>query len=240
MSIMDFFRSTPQATPAAPASAPTGVTPPAAQPNQDVPAFQGTPGSPQNNNQAQPSPLDSFAELLQPKQDPNNPAPQIPGINLDVAKLEETVKGMDFGIQLTPEDVAAMQRGDAAAFQQLLNRTAQAAFLRAAVANSTVTEKLNQQSIDYMTKQVPQAVRQQGILSEIATKNPALSHDVAQPFVQQIAQQIANNNPNMSAQEVAERTQTFLGLLGGGNPAQQAKSPEAKAQQDWSKFFDFS
>lgn len=231
MNLLDIFRPA-TAQPAPQGSAPIGVpATPATPQNPDPAAFQGTQNSPVVNTVA--SPLDSFKDLLKTVQDPNN-ASAVPSLNLDITKLQETVNGMDFGITPSPEQLAKLQQGDMGALTELLNKTAQAAFLRAAVANSTVSEQLTHKTIDYMGKQVPDVVRLQGVQSELA-KNPAFNHEAASPFVQQLAQLIAQNSPGKSPTEIAESTQSFLDLL--ARKPEQSNTPNAQPQVDWDGFF---
>jgi len=233
--IMDLFNG--KAQQAAPAT-PAPVTPP----NTDVPGFQGTAASPKDNTQAQVSPLDEFTKLLHnaPIKDGDPQPMQAPKINLDVAKLQETVGTMDFGIQVSPEDFAKIQQGDVTTFTQLLNKVSQAAFLRSAIANSSVVDQMTSGTINYLQAQAPTMVRQEGIISELR-KDPTLSHEATAGFTQQLALQIAKNMPTASPQEVAEKTVSFLKILGGGNqPQPQASISNGFGQQqqmDWDNFF---
>lgn len=209
------------------------VAAPAAPVNADPAAFQGTPQSPTVNSERVTSPLDEFTSLL--KTGATSEETNVrPSVNLDLTKLQETVSGMDFGVALTAEDATKMNLSpeQAAVMNGLLNRNAQAVFLRAAVANSSVSEQLAHKSIDFMDKNVPQAIRNQSIQGELA-KNAMFAHDAASPFVTQLAGLIAANKPTASPVEIAEQTQNFLSLLANGG----AKAAEAKSTQDWNSFF---
>lgn len=212
-------------------NAPNPATP--APTNPDVPAFQGTPASPTVNNELQKSPLDDFNDLLKIKENQEGTiAP--PSINLNIQELEKTVSGMDFGNQVTSDDMNKIMQGDAAHLQQLLNKASQQAFLRNAISSSTVTDQMTKNAVEYLKSQIPEQVKQQGINAELA-KNPNFQHQASNEFVHALASRIAANSPQASAQEVAEKTQTFLNLL--GQQSAPAAAQQSQKSQDWNSFF---
>ena len=211
-------------------------------------AGQQEPNNNPNNNAdlnkgAQGSQLDNFKDIFKiPTDDKGQPT--IPNTNpladpimsVDPQKLREAAGKMDFTRGLEPELLQkAMSGQDPQAFMQVLNSVAQNGFSTALAATATMQ---NQALNTYHTRldgTLASRVRDVQI-SQAAPKNPALAHPSAQPVLSAIRQSVAQANPHLSPEKVAETAENYFVAMAADMQAANEKSqPQTKSagETDW-------
>lgn len=223
--------------------------------NNNNPAITAAAGAgnnePANNavNNADPtkgtqgSQLDSFKDIFNiPTDDSGKPA--IPNTNpladpimsVDPQKLREAAGKMDFTRGLEPELLQkAMSGQDPQAFMQVLNSVAQNGFSTALAATATMQNQALSTYHSRLDSTLPSRVRDVQI-SQAAPKNPALAHPSAQPVLSAIRQTIAQANPHLSPEKVAEHAENyFTAMAADMQKATEAAQPQKKTpgEVDW-------
>lgn len=243
----------------APAPAPAAAPTPAPAPGPAGPASQQTspanPGAtpagisavPDGGKQGldQPATLDSFKDLFAVKPvDPN--APKQPTLSdpllgpIDPAKFQETVKQANFTAGLDPAMAQKALGGDTQALMDLINGAAQNAFTAAATMSHNLSESAARTAALRLDQGLDGRIRSNAIRS-YTPENPVLQHPAVAPVLGAIKAQIANQNPQLSAAEVATQAEKyFLGMAAEIQaPAQQEAAKAASqvpATMDFSKF----
>lgn len=195
------------------------------------------------NKGVQGSQLDNFKDIFKiPTDDkgqptvPNTNPLADPIMSVDPQKLREAAGKMDFTRGLEPELLQkAMSGQDPQAFMQVLNSVAQNGFSTALAATATMQ---NQALNTYHTRldgTLASRVRDVQI-SQAAPKNPALAHPSAQPVLSAIRQSVAQANPHLSPEKVAETAENYFVAMAADMQAANEKSqPQTKSagETDW-------
>ena len=195
------------------------------------------------NKGVQGSQLDNFKDIFKiPTDDkgqptvPNTNPLADPIMSVDPQKLREAAGKMDFTRGLEPELLQkAMSGQDPQAFMQVLNSVAQNGFSTALAATATMQ---NQALSTYHTRldgTLASRVRDVQI-SQAAPKNPALAHPSAQPVLSAIRQSVAQANPHLSPEKVAETAENYFVAMAADMQAANEKSqPQTKSagETDW-------
>lgn len=237
----------PAGTPA-PAPAPAGPAGPAA--GQSAPANPGaTPAgvaaTPDGGKHGldQPMTLDSFKDLFAPKQaDPNAKTAPTLGDPLlgpiDPAKFQETVKTANFTSGLDPAMAQKALSGDTQALMDLINGAAQNAFMASATMSHNLSETAARTAALRLDSGLDGRIRNNAIRSHNPT-HPVLQHEAVAPVLGAIKAQIANQNPQLSAAEVAQRAEQYFVNVAEAITAP-AKTDAATAAAKEDAKFDFS
>lgn len=241
MSIMDFFRGPAaadqgnqspqnQSAQGAPQTVPAN---PAAQPNPTNPTV------PNKDPQAPESQLDSFKDLW--KAD-NTAAPTSPLGNLDQAKINEAAGKIDFTRVIPKEALSKIAAGGeeaTVAFAQSLNSVAQAVFANSTAANASIVENALANQRKQFESALPQLLKQHGLGEALVTQNPLLTHPAAQPMVEAIKQQMVQQYPKATQQELMEMTGRYFDQMAGLFKKPDVPDPVAAKKasgDDWSTF----
>ena len=241
--IMDFFRgaSVPQDV--------AGNSPDAAaQKFEDAksgtpPAFSGNQLDPANAPNAA-TPLAEFSKLWQidsaAKQELDGPLFQ-----MDNAKLQESVKAMEFAPTLSAEHIQQLANGDPAILQKALNASAQNTFLKMIEVAQKMIEHGVNTSNSRMESKLPD--RFKSFQAQDAISNdPILNNEAMKPVVEALQAQFRQKYPQASTSQVVDMTKRYLTQLGQtvtpqtqsdrnevlGNPGRQAGSA------DFNNFFN--
>lgn len=215
--------------------------------NNAQPTPPGTDGAPNPANSADPSKgqvevpaLDQYKDLFtMPASgtEPKNPMAE-PLLQYDPAKLQAAAKQANFAANIDPELATKALSGDVASFMQVVNQTAQNAFLAATASTANVVEQAVRKNNDRYDSVLPDRVRNVQI-NQAQMKNPALSHPAAAPLVAAMKAQIAAKNPGLSPDKVAEVAEGYFthlaNDLAGGTPAQ-VQSRNGPQEPDYSLF----
>lgn len=188
------------------------------------------------------NPLDGFAHLWAPKLDAAGKpitaqhvdfnAPYLTAVKDE--DLTKAASGIDFLSGVDPELMTKATSGDIGALKQLMNHVGQQAFV-----NSTkISSGLANQSAHSAATRVNAALDSQVRNLAIRDQNPvneALLHENVKPLFDATKLMIANNNPKMSAVEVAKEAERYLLQLGSAT-APKVEDPKTTAQNnapDW-------
>lgn len=206
-------------------------------------------GDPANNadpNKGQQgSQLDNFVDVFKlPVDDKGNSVTQVdpmagPLLSVNPEKLREAASKLNFSGNIAPELLAKAASGqDPAAFSEVLNLVMQNGFLAAMQANAGVVETAFSHHTARIDKALPGRIRDNQIRNT-ATKHPALSHPAAQPMVESLKFSIAQTNPTLSPDRVAEMAENYvIAMATDINTSNQRNDParlkqEADDGMDW-------
>lgn len=227
------FRPTQQvvAAPAAPKPAdPLAQNNPAAVPQ--APEASQTPASP----------LDSFKDIWAPASVQAQSADPFaaPYLTLDEGKLQQGLRQVDFTRGLNPELIQKAMSGDAASFMEVLNHTSRESFAQATRLQAATTESALHKQGDRVKEYLPDAMKKSNLASQ-PISNPALDNPAVQPLLQVLRGQIAQQNPNMSPQDIALRAESFFTSAAQAiNMHDPAAKAQTAAQAKENAKYDFS
>jgi hypothetical protein len=184
----------------------TGNNEPGTDPNNNADPTKGQGGSS----------LDQFKDLFRiptdDKGNPTLPADPMQGSVLAVnpEKLREAASKMNFLGSISQEQLQkAMSGQDPQAFMEVLNATAQSAFLQAMQVNAGVVETAIGKNNQRFEQALPDRIRNFQV-QNAAPKHPALSHPAAQPMVDALKQNIARTNPHLTPDRVVEMAENYV------------------------------
>jgi hypothetical protein len=160
-----------------------------------------------NNNGADKSPLAEWAGLWDtptvkdgetPPTDWNDHSSVVPKMNIDPKKLFESAKRIDFAKVANPERVAAALKGDAGAFNEVLNSVMQAAFAHSAMSTSKIVEAMSGQMAEKMfSGALPHHIRKHTVNSAIDAEMPILSDPAVAPMFELFKAQMQAKYPKL-------------------------------------------
>lgn len=177
------------------------------------------------------TPLDSWNTLFQNggKQPEPTPADALtqPLFNITPEQVQQAVASRNFvgGI-----DTQLMQRalsGDTTAFSQVLNAQGQTMFANMMTVAQNMVERAIQTYNQRLDSALPQRFNSFAANASIAQASPALSHQAAQPVVDQVRTVIQRQNPNDPPHVVAQKVQKYFTDL-----ASQVAPPQAQPPRD--------
>lgn len=228
----------PAATPA-PATPVTGAGPaskqpapanPGANPAAMINGQQPAPAAPgAATGEAPKSALDSFAELLKPKVDPN--AKAAPTLNdpilapIDPVKLNEQMANANFAAAIPQETLQKAVSGDANALMEAINAASREAFLTATQLTHSLSEHAAREAANRLDGSLDRRIRSHQIRTQ-NIDNPVLQHPAAAPLVNAVKAQIAAANPQMPAAEVTKKAEEYFTTF-----ADQLTAPQRQAEQ---------
>lgn len=236
MSIMDMFKSTPPAAPAAPANNNTagnnsGNNDNLSNSNNTTNANGKMPGT----DQEPVNPLDAYSKMFDNAA--KNSDIQAPTFKLDQKVVDEVAGKMNFTQNLNPELVQKAMQGDAQAFMQAIQSASQAAYKAAIQHNTSLTDTFITQRSEYEKKQIDNGVHKQ-LTSQALSSAPNFSHPVIKQELNRVADQFSRANPDASPIEVAEAAKKYITDLSSAlNPStSKTESNNSSSEMDWSKY----
>ena len=233
-------------------------TAPQSQPNTqaqpgNIPATNNNPADPNNSTvpassttaTATPaaSPLDQYAEIWKPDANPKTPEPSL-FANVTADSLQQAAKKNDFTKVLTPDMLAAINKGGIDgqnALIQVMQAMAQKGFGDSAFTTTQIVEQALAKQQQKFQEMLPSLIKQQTVTENLRSSNPIFTHPAAAPVLDMFKQQALQKYPNASAAEIQQMAEGFL-----DNFAQAAQAPKLQAQQqannanstDWSSFLE--
>lgn len=236
-----------QQAPQAPQVNSNGSAGPAGQ-QQNGPANPGA--APQNmqNQPGQPpaggpqNPLDQFVGIFQPRAaDPN--AQKQPSLNdpflgpIDPVAFKQQVSQANFAANIPQERMQAALSGDVNAFSEVINTAAREAFSAAAQLSHGLVEQGTRTGLERLNGTLDSRIRNFQVRSQ-NTSNEALNHPAVAPMLSAVKMQIAQSNPNLSADQVQQQAEQYFSqmaeVLAPGKQQQQA--PQQPAGTDFSSY----
>lgn len=184
------------------------------------------------------TPLDKHVKLWEtPAVDPNAVNQNQP---IDPQKLMEAASKVDFSRILTPENLAKVAKGGdeaVAALADLLNQTAQSSYGQSVVAANKMVELAVAKETQKLSENLPKRIRNETVQNSLISANPALSNPVVAPVVEAIRNQLTQQHPNATAQELTEMAQEILaGTAALFNPAKPQETKADPNETDWEKY----
>lgn len=189
------------------------------------------------------SPLQDFADLWQAP-DPASTPKSVPLFNLDAKKLQEAAGKINFSQVLTKEDmtaIAAGGEGAVTAFQNSMNRVAQATFAQSAATTTKLIEQALTRNTSDLESRIPSLIKKQSVSEANKLENPLFSNPATAPIMSALEQQFQTKYPNATAAEITAHTKNYLEEFVGlatapANAAAAAK--KAKSEPDWTSFLE--
>lgn len=232
--------------------------------NVNDPNSSANSGAPNNNdpNKNQPaenrSPLAEFAglwdsppapkdgEAVQP--DWNDHSSIVPEMNVDPKRLIESARRIDFSKVMNPERVQAALKGDAGAFNEVINSVAQAAFANMAMSTTKIVKAMSAQMAEKLySGALPHHFRKHAVNTQIDTDLPILSDPAVAPMFESFKQQLQVKYPKASAKEISDKAKNMVmsfaeAVKGGSSKPNDGASKgglnKTGAQnEDWTDFF---
>ncbi|CAN5950080.1 unnamed protein product [Sphagnum jensenii] len=241
MGIMDIFRTAKPNTAVAPApNTPAGQNP-------TIPNDSSNPIKQPDNQQ---STLQNFDKLWDKVDSPTPTPSMIPALNIDLGKLREGAKNLNFMDGIPQDLIQKAISGDAASFSEVINQAVQLGFAQSAAASAEITrQSLTSAQTALKDSVLPSAIRETQISAEMAAQNPVFSDPSVAPMLEMMKGQFAAKYPTASPQEVAAAAKEYLSQFAGkivsGNGGsiitqqqQAAKNQGARGETDWSTFFE--
>ncbi len=229
---------TPGNIPANAATLSATVVTPATAPNGSVPANADVKGPETKSG------LDAFGDLFQT--DPKAAEPGQPLFNISHEKMIESARKQDFLSAATPEQMAAIQEGGAAAFKamsEVMNSVAQNVYAQA----TFTTTKLIEAGLDKggYAKQadVDSRIRSSSVSNSLRDSNPLFAHAAAAPLLKMVQDQMLVKYPNATPQEISTMAQDYLtnfasAANGPAREQEEVKKSKANKSEDWSSFLE--
>lgn len=222
---------------AGPASKQPGVPNPGADPtNMQLPAPGAAPA---------PGPmpeLDKFAELFKPRQvDPSAPKPVTLAdpilAPLDQEAFRQQIATANFAAAIPADVLAKAAGGDPAALAQAINQASQAAFAAGTQLTHGLVEHGSRTAAERVDSQLGVKIRNQAIQMQ-NVDNQVLQHPAVAPLVGLVKNQIANQNPRMSPEQVTAATAEYFTNMTTalGQPAKLQAEAATAAEQQKSNF----
>lgn len=225
------------------------------QPNQNMNSngSGGPAGSQQHgqsNGQMQPggnpsNPLDPVLKLLTPSEDvvkqrqtrqQQESAPLFGDMTPE--KITEGLGSVNFAQSVNPEMIQKALGGDQNAFMDVLNSVARSSASAAIQMSKGMVEHGVKSGTERVTGSLDSRIRDYSLRSK-TSDNPALQHPFGKAMLQTISQQIAQANPQMSADDVSKAAQEALMTFGQQLTPQQQnqESNQGKQGTDWESLF---
>lgn len=145
---------------------------------------------------------------------------------------------LDFTSSLNPELAGKALGGDAGALYELINGAIRTAF----TAQTINTGNMLNQTFDRYGKAIDQALPSRLRNHEVLTRNsddPILSHPSVAPMIKAMKQTIANQQPNMTPEQVQLAAENYVKGIGTAFNMQETKVVEKKQAveaTDWMKW----
>ncbi len=212
-----------------------------------TPAGMATVGMDGANAGGPVNPLDSYVDYFKPKAtDPN--AQKAPSLSdpllspLDPAAFRQQIAQSNFAAAV-PQDV--MQRavtGDVTAFTEAINIAAREAFAASAQLSHGLVEHGARTAGERVSSTLDGRIRNFQVRSQ-NTSNEALSHPAVAPMLNAVKMQIAQGNPNLSAEQVQLKAEQYFTqmadvLTAPNKQAQAASQQKANSGTDFSDFLN--
>lgn len=233
---------------------------------QQVP---GNPNQPQNPNLApqqnvqqnqqqqqqnvqqvkEPSPEEAFKDLwtIDPKTTPQATPLGEFTYNIDPAKVQKNVSGLDFTKTITPELIAKIKAGgddSVSAVLTAMNTVGQQVMANSMIASAKITETGLRTNGQRVEEALPRMIHQQTVSNALREDNPLFTDPSTAPVFAAIEQQFALKFPQATPQEIRAQSKEYMtnfiakgaeftGLTVSRAPAN-ASSQGKSAQTDWS------
>jgi len=203
------------------------------------------------------SPMAEFAKLWETKSTkdaagndttPPDPLDVLPNFQIDPKKMYESAARIDFSKVMNADKVKAALGGDSAAFGEVINQVAQAAFANSAMSTTRIVEAALKSMLPKLTDSaIPHLVRKHSVRETVASENPIFADPAVAPMLQMLETQLSTQFPQASAKDISQMAKKYLGNLGtalskgssDNNPNNAGNNaggrPIAK-EEDWSTF----
>lgn len=211
------FATQPPAPPQQPTGPGSSMQPhqPNADPNKiaQIPD-NGTGNAPAQKTEQEPiSPLDQFKDIWQTPttkdgKQPVDPLTQ-PLLNTDPAKLAEAAKKMDFTQSIPPDLMQKALAGDANSLAQVINASAQAAFMASAQLNTQLVEGAVRQNNDRFSSTLEDRFRKH-LVDNTRSENPVLNHPAAAPMLDLAKRQLLSKYPDKTPTQINQMAEQMF------------------------------
>lgn len=197
-------------------------------------------GASQNGNKppAAENPLDAFKDIWQNPQNNGDDPFATPLMSLDANKLREGAGKLDFLQGVDPQLAQQALGGDPQALGNLINSAVRNAFVMSTQLGTQATEQAITKNNSRYDTRVDGRIREYNLRNS-KSSNPVLQHPAAQPLLENLKQQFARSQPNLSAEEVTQAAEQYLTTFASQlmGTQQQSQPQQGSEEQDFSRFF---
>jgi hypothetical protein len=181
--------------------------------------------------------MDAFADYFKPKAvDPN--ATKQPTLSdpllapMDPTAFKQQVATANFASGIPQETIQKAMGGDAAAFAEAINFAAREAFAASAQLSHGLVEHGARTAAERVSGSLDGRIRSYQIRTQNVS-NEALAHPAVAPMLNAVKVQIAQSNPNLSAEQVQVQAENYFSQMADvlGAPKQQAAQQAAAPKQ---------
>ena len=210
------------------ASAPTPVVTEAPQP-----VAQPANPTPAPIKQEPINPLDAYAKIFENANKEEGP----PAFNVDGKVLDEVSGKMNFISQINPELLQKAQGGDASAIIELIQEVGRNAYKSALHHTTALTDAHLNRRGEFEKATLSKNVKDT-LTNEALSSIPNSNHPVVRAELRRIAENLARQNPDAPASEIAKDTQKYFATVYNALSPQSPPTPVQKAGEidDWEKF----
>jgi hypothetical protein len=209
--------------------APTAENTPAPQPTQVAQPTQRQP-DPQPIN-----PLDAYAKMFDNQTNEEGP----PSFSIDDNVLNDVSSKLNFMSGVDTSLVQRATQGDAQAMIDLMQAVSQKAYQSALKHSTALTDVHLNRRGEFEKSNVTKNVKDT-LTNEALSTIPNSSHPVVKAELRRIAENLARQNPDAAASEIAKEAQKYFATVYNAispqtQPEQQQKAGEV---QDWESFLN--
>lgn len=219
---------------------------------QQAPGHPVQPQGQQQPSQQSASPLDEFApkadnnsEGAPTKGEPQQPQQQASIFDTKVEDLVKVAERQDYAGEISPEVMQQIMQGDVSALSGLLNQVGRRAFANAAfAANRMASSGVAQKLESFQSDTLPNVLKDESFAQARSSINHSiLQHPSVAPLVDAQMNNLRNQFPNASPQEITSMTEkyfeTFAAELTGAQQQQEQEQQTTDAPNDLQKLFGF-
>lgn len=158
-----------------------------------------------------PKELSEYAELFNPKVDPNKPAERVdPFAAVNKENLSSAANNMDFAASVDEATMTAALGGDATAMRSAINQASRASFAEAMSASNVLMQKRINDTVETRVSELISSKFKDFEIHKEVSNNPLLSDPATKPMRDMLTQQIKSANPGFSASDVNSQLTGYL------------------------------
>ena len=179
------------------------------------------------------NPLDAYAKIFENANKEEGP----PAFNVDNKVLDEVSGKMNFISQANPELLQKAQSGDTSAIIELIQEVGRNAYKSALHHTTALTDAHLNRRGEFEKATLSKNVKDT-LTNEALSSIPNSNHPVVRAELRRIAENLARQNPDAPASEIAKDTQKYFATVYNALSPQSPSTPVRKAGEidDWEAF----
>lgn len=218
-----------------PNTAPQGVVP-----NDPNNPNKGTP----NDENANKSPLDSFADLWQTKpKDPNAPANATESMEIDAEQLHQHVAKLSFTDSIsqdTLQKIAAGGEDAVSALVEVVNAVGRNVLAQSTLVGNKLAQRVATHEAKNLQGSLESRIKAMQLSSNLVEANPLFNNPAVKPVIDSVKDQLVEKFPDATSAELTKMAQEFVIAMSTAlnpNATQQQQNQQQQGDdQNWDKF----